>query len=110
MCSITKIGTANEVDLKQCEIVAIEAAKKAGKLISDTWGKASSIEAKGSYADLVTSTDKEAENIIFGILREKFPNHKFIGEETTAANASSPSNNKLELTDEPTWIVDPVDG
>lgn len=29
---------------------------------------------------------------------------QFIGEETTAANGA------FELTDEPTWIVDPVDG
>lgn len=94
------------VNLEDCEKVAIEAAKKAGKLISDAWGKAASIEAKHTYADLVTSTDKEAEKIVFAILREKFPSHKFIGEETTAAN----TDEKLSLTDAPTWIVDPVDG
>jgi len=30
--------------------------------------------------------------------------HRFIGEETTA------SGQKIELTDAPTWIIDPIDG
>ncbi len=31
--------------------------------------------------------------------------HRFIGEETTAENGGC-----SELTDDPTWIVDPIDG
>lgn len=37
-------------------------------------------------------------------LAKKYPNHKFIGEETAA------SGKKQELTADPTWIIDPVDG
>ncbi|CAK7323269.1 unnamed protein product [Dovyalis caffra] len=54
--------------------------------------------------DLVTETDKSCEDLIFNHLRKQYPSHKFIGEETTAANGVT------ELTDEPTWIVDPLDG
>lgn len=54
--------------------------------------------------DLVTETDKACEDLIFNHLKNKFPEHKFIGEETSAAFGTS------ELTDDPTWIVDPLDG
>lgn len=54
--------------------------------------------------DLVTETDKACEELIFDHLKKNFPTHKFIGEETSAALGTS------ELTDDPTWIVDPLDG
>ncbi|KAA8523007.1 hypothetical protein F0562_009430 [Nyssa sinensis] len=54
--------------------------------------------------DLVTETDKACEDLIFNHLRQHYPKHKLIGEETTAACGTT------ELTDEPTWIVDPLDG
>lgn len=44
------------------------------------------------------------EDLIFNHLKQHFPTHKFIGEETSATTGD------FELTDEPTWIVDPVDG
>ncbi|KAG9147417.1 hypothetical protein Leryth_019654 [Lithospermum erythrorhizon] len=61
------------------------------------------VEHKGEV-DLVTETDKACKDLIFNYLKQKFPSHKFIGEETTAAYGIT------ELTDEPTWIVDPLDG
>ncbi|XP_073273910.1 inositol-phosphate phosphatase-like isoform X2 [Primulina huaijiensis] len=54
--------------------------------------------------DLVTETDKKCEDLIFYHLKQQFPEHKFVGEETTAACGAT------ELTEEPTWIVDPLDG
>lgn len=53
---------------------------------------------------MVTETDKACEELIFNHLKQHFPEHKFIGEETDAANGTT------ELTDEPTWIIDPLDG
>ena len=38
--------------------------------------------------------------------RKKFPNHKFIGEESTAAAQGQIG----DFTDDPTWIIDPIDG
>ncbi len=35
--------------------------------------------------DLVTETDKKCEEIIFSSIRDAFPDHKFIGEEDSAA-------------------------
>lgn len=55
--------------------------------------------------DLVTETDKECERVIFRFLKEQFPKHVYIGEEDTAARGGAP-----ELTEEPTWMIDPIDG
>ncbi|XP_044497521.1 inositol-phosphate phosphatase [Mangifera indica] len=82
---------------------AVVAAKKAGEIIREGFYKTKHVEHKGQV-DLVTETDKACEDLIFNHLKENFPTHKFIGEETTAACGFS------ELTDEPTWIVDPLDG
>ncbi|KAM7262440.1 hypothetical protein ACFE04_000123 [Oxalis oulophora] len=82
---------------------AVNAAKTAGQVILNGFYQTKLVEHKGSV-DLVTETDKACEDLIFNHLRQKFPTHKFIGEETTAANGVT------QLTDEPTWIVDPLDG
>lgn len=37
-------------------------------------------------------------------IRNKFPDHEFIGEE------ESSDGKKVRLTDAPTWIIDPIDG
>ncbi|CAG8523675.1 6572_t:CDS:2 [Paraglomus brasilianum] len=58
----------------------------------------------GNPADLVTETDKMIEEVVKKRLKERFPQHKFIGEETVSSGEDS------ALTDEPTWIVDPIDG
>ena len=66
--------------------------------------------------DLVTETDQAVEEMVKKIIAEKYPEHKyfriqgksahcrFIGEETYSAGQES------ILDDEPTWIVDPIDG
>ncbi|CAH1423727.1 unnamed protein product [Lactuca virosa] len=83
--------------------VAVDVAKKAGEVIRKAFYQTKHVEHKGSV-DLVTETDKSCEDLIFNHLKDCFPSHKFIGEETTAANGVT------QLTDEPTWIVDPLDG
>ena len=55
------------------------------------------MEYKGSV-DLVTATDKQCEEVILSSIRQAFPDHKFIGEEGSAAQGYT-----SELTDEPTW-------
>ncbi|EIE24111.1 myo-inositol monophosphatase 2 [Coccomyxa subellipsoidea C-169] len=60
---------------------------------------------QAGIVDLVTETDKKCEEIIFSSIRDAFPDHKFIGEEDSAAQGFT-----ADLTDNPTWMVDPVDG
>ncbi|CAA6659173.1 unnamed protein product [Spirodela intermedia] len=83
--------------------VAVEAAKSAGEIIRSGFYQTKNVEHKGQV-DLVTETDKACEDHIFNYLKKHFPEHKLIGEETSAANGTA------ELTDDPTWIVDPLDG
>lgn len=54
-------------------------------------------------ANLVTETDRMVEELIKSRINSKFPDHEFIGEE------SSTDGRKTELTNDPTWIIDPVD-
>lgn len=53
----------------------------------------------------MTDTDQKCEKVIVERLRGQFPEHKFIGEEDSAAQGATAA-----LTDEPTWMIDPVDG
>ncbi|KAJ0963554.1 hypothetical protein J5N97_028676 [Dioscorea zingiberensis] len=83
--------------------VAVEAAKSAGEIIRQGFHQKKNVEHKGQV-DLVTETDKACERLIFDHLKKHYPDHKFIGEETSAEYGTA------ELTDDPTWIVDPLDG
>ncbi|KAJ3210524.1 Inositol monophosphatase 2 [Dinochytrium kinnereticum] len=85
---------------------AIDAAERAGALIREAFNDRQirgEAEFKTSAADVVTQTDRAVEAFVFGFLRERFPEHRFIGEESYEDGGSG-------LTDEKTWIVDPVDG
>jgi myo-inositol-1(or 4)-monophosphatase len=53
-------------------------------------------------ADIVTETDKVVEIMVGNQLKEKYPHFLFIGEETYHPGQ--------QLTDAPTFIVDPIDG
>ncbi|XP_038973007.1 inositol monophosphatase 3 isoform X1 [Phoenix dactylifera] len=83
--------------------VALEAAKCAGEVIRQGFYQTKHVEHKGQV-DLVTETDKACEDLVFNYLKKHYPDHKFIGEETSAAFGTA------ELTDDPTWIIDPLDG
>uniref|UniRef100_A0A673ATA0 Inositol-1-monophosphatase n=1 Tax=Sphaeramia orbicularis TaxID=375764 RepID=A0A673ATA0_9TELE len=62
------------------------------------------VKLKSSAADLVTETDQRVEKFLIMTIRRRFPQHRFIGEESIGAGEH------LELTDSPTWIIDPIDG
>ncbi|XP_060553321.1 inositol monophosphatase 1-like [Ruditapes philippinarum] len=82
----------------------LEVAKEAGERVKTDFYRNKKIEVKENFADLVTETDKAVEDLIMSKLGQKFPSHKFIGEETVSAGGH------CELTDDPTWIIDPIDG
>lgn len=81
--------------------IAKKAALSAGKLLKENVGKVRSIEHKGGETtNLVTEIDKESEKLIYRILKEHFPGHDFLGEESGAHKVGSDYR----------WIVDPLDG
>ncbi|XP_028659517.1 inositol monophosphatase 2 [Erpetoichthys calabaricus] len=88
----------------ECMEAAVEIARKAGQVIREAVKHDKCVTTKSSAVDLVTETDHLVENLIISSLRAKYPSHSFIGEESSAAGE------KCCLTDNPTWIIDPIDG
>lgn len=85
--------------------VACGLTKEVGQIIRNKiWVDKQSIVTKEHKHDFVTETDQEVEKLLITGLSSQFPDHKFIGEETTSSGV------KAEFTDDPTWIIDPVDG
>ncbi|XP_018613012.1 inositol monophosphatase 1-like [Scleropages formosus] len=84
--------------------LAVAVAREAGAVIRDALQNDMMIMCKSSSVDLVTKTDQKVEELIISSIKQKFPTHSFIGEESVAAG------HLCALTDNPTWIIDPVDG
>lgn len=85
---------------------AIEIVKRAGNLVRDAFTKPiETVGTKSSATDFVTETDQAVEELIIREISYRYPEHKFIGEESAATTGKS-----YVLTDEPTWIIDPIDG
>ncbi|VDL96984.1 unnamed protein product, partial [Schistocephalus solidus] len=72
------------------------------QIIKNAHQKPVEVEEKISYADLVTATDKQVENLLKSRILEKYPDHKIIAEESV--------NSRCVLSSSPTWIIDPIDG
>ena len=98
-CAVLRPSTCSmsTSDYAKFQKVAVAAAQAAGLLIGEAFNKDKSIEFKGKL-DLVTATDKDCEVTIFKAIRDAFPDHKFIGEEGSAAQGFT-----NDLTDAPTW-------
>ena len=80
---------------------AVKAARRAGGIImraSNDVG-AHKIHTK-NYNDFVTDVDRSAEQAIIETLRDAYPTHGFLGEESGVDNADA----------ENVWIIDPLDG
>ncbi|CAD2221601.1 Inositol monophosphatase family, putative [Angomonas deanei] len=56
--------------------------------------------SKSNSVDLVTQYDKQCEEEVIAILKSG----------TSYAILSEETNSQVELTDAPTWVVDPIDG
>ncbi|XP_032875294.1 inositol monophosphatase 2 [Amblyraja radiata] len=94
----------SELPLQECLQAAVQVALDAGQIIREALRIEKRVQTKSSAADLVTETDQLVEKLIISTLHTKFPSHRFIGEESVAAG------DKCILTDDPTWIIDPIDG
>lgn len=81
--------------------VATAAALAAGEVLQACWGKLESIVEKGRPGDLVTEADKQAEAVILEIIRQHFPEHSILAEE---------SGQFGDLDAEYLWAIDPLDG
>ena len=84
--------------------VAIEAARRAGQILSDNFGKPQQIRFKGPR-DIVAEADLLAQAAILEVIHARYPDHGILAEESAepcfpAAAEGHPY----------TWLVDPLDG
>jgi myo-inositol-1(or 4)-monophosphatase len=79
--------------------VAVDAARAAGLVLRDHFGRPQQIEHKGEI-DLVTALDRRAESLVVERLRAAFPDHAILAEEGSGGGASARDR----------WLVDPLDG
>lgn len=79
----------------------VSAARLAGDIILKNLGQLSKedIETKQAF-DFVTKVDRWSEAVIIQTIREKFPAHSFLAEETIKQDSSADYR----------WIIDPLDG
>jgi myo-inositol-1(or 4)-monophosphatase len=86
-------------ELTQC---AIDAARKAGKVLKQGYGTAFKISNKVGKNNLVTEYDHAAEKIIIDMIRERFPEHRILAEES----GYSGNEDQHQIL----WVIDPLDG
>lgn len=77
---------------------AVTLAREAGDVLKHYMTREKQVELKGR-ANLVTVADKESEALIIRRIRERYPNHAILAEESGASGAG-----------EAQWIIDPLDG
>ena len=80
--------------------IAVRAAREAGRVITRNFNRVDrlTVADKGRH-DFVTEVDRNAEAAIIAVLREKYPNHAILAEESGAQ-----AGNEYE------WVIDPLDG
>ncbi len=84
-----------------CLDAALSSAYAAGKVLAEGAFRCHAAESKTATTDLVTRYDRAAEEVICTELRRRFPTHRILAEES--GDQGGPS-------DEPRWIIDPIDG
>lgn len=80
---------------------AVSAVNRAGEIILSNLGRLGrgDIETKQA-SDFVTKVDRLSEEVVLRTIRDEFPSHAFLAEESQRA----------ETAEEYRWIVDPLDG
>lgn len=104
--TIARTHTNMSIDLLSIEKFLCDLSlEKVGPIIKKKSGTQQIYDLKtGTRAvDIVTAIDKEVEKLIWDSLRAEYPTFKFIGEESYVKGVT-------KITDDPTFIVDPIDG
>lgn len=84
-------------------LIAIESAKEAGALIKKGFLLGSHNVSRKEDNSPVTEMDYQSSELITQKIRTQFPTHKILSEESPNALAQ-------EIGNEPTWVIDPLDG
>lgn len=86
--------------MKEMKETTMRALEESGKILMEGFGRHLDIKVKENHRSIVTQFDKAAEERIKSIIRERFPEHRIIGEES--------GDNRKDS--EYTWVIDPLDG
>lgn len=81
---------------------AISAARKSGAILKEGFGTNFKIDSKIGRNNLVTDYDYASEKIIINEIKQIFPSHRFLAEESGDSGYTG--------DDEITWVIDPLDG
>lgn len=87
------------MDLKHAKRVGTAAAYKGGEILRSYFGKTFEIRKKGA-TDLVTEADIRSEKQIIETIRNAFPDHSVLAEESGVREGTARYQ----------WIIDPLDG
>jgi myo-inositol-1(or 4)-monophosphatase len=92
---------ARVAELLRTSLLAVDAAgavhrRWLGRLEASSWG------LKG-HSDFVSDVDREAQDAVLAVLRNRHPEHAILAEE-------GPAGSGAEAARGPLWIVDPLDG
>lgn len=80
---------------------AIDFARASGAIVREGYGREHAPERKGRI-DLVTEYDRRSEERLLGLVRERFPGHGILAEESGAHAPAATSRAR--------WVLDPLDG
>lgn len=89
-------------DFSSLTLTAMQAALKAGDIIRRGFGTSYEIMAKPGRQNFVTEYDRAAEACIISFIKERFPSHSFLAEESGFFSPTAASDIL--------WIIDPLDG
>jgi len=90
--------------------IAVKAARRAGSIINRAALDRTQLEIRSKRAnDFVTQVDKAAETAVIDIIRQAYPDHAILGEESGALEGR-PGGRNAASKDEYRWIIDPLDG
>lgn len=81
----------------------IATAKQAGKFIVEAWQQGDLSHEFKDGNELVTQADFQADQLITGLIKERFPDHQIMSEELAPESIDASAHGNL-------WIIDPIDG
>ncbi len=88
--------------------IAVRAARRAGAIINRGSLDLDKIQiARKGPNDYVTEVDRNAEQAVIEVLRDAYPDHAFLGEESGHIPGAKDKENEMP---EYQWVVDPLDG
>ena len=100
---MTKGMFVDAATLEEIEACAVDAVRRAGRLLTQRFGTALEVKFKDKdETDPVTDVDNESQAIIQHAVSRQFPGHLFVGEEDEGGDE--------ELVPDFVWVVDPLDG